>query len=102
MTAPDPKRVALVAFAAHQPGLRLLYGLRQRPRTTRINLVVVVAALVAAWLGYTLVTPLVGLACFVAGHFSWSVIYSGMILHDLDGTVQPRESADGADAPSAT
>ena len=96
MSAPDPKRVALVAFAAHQPGLRLLYGMRQRPRTTRINLVVVAAAVVAAAFGYAVATPIVALGCFVAGHFSWSFIYAGMILRDLEGTVRT------PDVPAAT
>ncbi|MCA9659443.1 MAG: hypothetical protein KC486_13940 [Myxococcales bacterium] len=80
----SPRRLALLGFLGHAPGLRLLGRVRFRPRFVRTNLVAVgltLAAMVVAGIAapagaggrFVLLTWLVL-------HFAWSAIVSAWIL----------------------
>jgi hypothetical protein len=85
--------VAAIAFAFHQPGVRVLLGLRQQPGTRRLN-AIVLAATVAATLATWLVASseqraLLALAVFVAGHFLWSSVFAWLALFRFDAAFLP-------------
>jgi hypothetical protein len=80
----SPRRLALLGFLGHAPGLRLLGRVRFRPRFVRTNLVAVgltLAAMVAA--GIAAPVGAGGRWVFVTWlvlHFVWSTIVSAWIL----------------------
>ncbi len=90
---PSPGRVALVAFAFHHPGVRLLFGLRQTSFTRRLNFALLGLTLIAAAAAVALSERsawLFGLVAFACGHFAWSTCFAWLAFTRFDRTFERR------------
>lgn len=89
--------VAAIAFAFHQPGVRLLLGLRQQPATRRLNAIFLGATIVgtlAVWLSAASEDRAVmAVVAFTAGHFTWSSVFAWLVVHRLDAALLPADAA---------
>lgn len=89
-------RLALIAFVAHGPGLRLLTSYRFSPALLRINaaalaLTVVATAGAAAMGGEHRVAA--GVSAFVIGHFCWSACLASHVAREKSADEQGESSA---------
>lgn len=84
MSPAERRRLALIAFAGHAPGLAMFASVRFTPTLRRTNVVAVAATLLAMAVAFVVAPP--GsrwrwlLWAWLVGHFLWSFTLSGWIL----------------------
>ncbi len=92
------RRLALLAFVGHAPGLKLWGRCRFSPWLTLLNVIAAAATVLAMVLAGVLAPPGSGLrwvfVTWVVGHFGWSITLSTLIA--TTAAVHPRPVADAA------
>jgi hypothetical protein len=74
------RRLALLAFTLHAPGLRVLGG-RALPRPiVLLNLLAIAATLVAMALAWRADWPTGVVVAWFVGHFEWSLCLAALVL----------------------
>lgn len=84
MNEQSTKKLAIVAFLLHAPGLKWVCGFRLSPTMFAVNLVAAGATLIASVLALLFARPASGLwppvVAFAIGHFAWSFILTGYVI----------------------